>query len=101
MVPDDIKELAVPILSHRLPLDAEAEFSGVVVEEVISQLLAQVRRLRSVLLSHGRRQPLATAAWKTVTPVGRLTFVLAVAAWLLGLRLDGGCPWPPPAARSR
>jgi MoxR-like ATPase len=29
VVPDDIKELAVPVLSHRLLLDAEAEFSGV------------------------------------------------------------------------
>jgi MoxR-like ATPase len=43
VVPDDIKELAVPILCHRLLLDAEAEFSGVLVEDVISQLLTQVR----------------------------------------------------------
>jgi MoxR-like ATPase len=43
VVPDDVKELAVPILSHRLLLDAEAEFSGVTVEDVISQLLSQVR----------------------------------------------------------
>src|SRR5215472_8089620 len=43
VVPDDIKELAVPILGHRLLLDAEAEFSGVTVEDVISQLLTRVR----------------------------------------------------------
>ena len=43
VVPDDIKELAVPVLSHRLLLDAEAEFSGVTVEDVIGQLLSQVR----------------------------------------------------------
>jgi MoxR-like ATPase len=43
VVPDDIKELAVPILSHRLLLDAEAEFAGVTVNDVIGQLLAQVR----------------------------------------------------------
>jgi MoxR-like ATPase len=43
VVPDDVKELAVPILAHRLLLDAEAEFSGVTVEDVIGQLLAQVR----------------------------------------------------------
>jgi MoxR-like ATPase len=43
VVPDDIKELAVPVLGHRLLLDAEAEFSGVTVEDVISQLLSQVR----------------------------------------------------------
>jgi len=42
VVPDDIKELAIPVLSHRLLLDAEAEFSGVTVEDVIAQLLGQV-----------------------------------------------------------
>jgi MoxR-like ATPase len=43
VVPDDIRELAVPVLSHRLLLDAEAEFSGVTIEDVIAQLLSQVR----------------------------------------------------------
>jgi MoxR-like ATPase len=43
VVPDDIKELAVPVLCHRLLLDAEAEFSGVTVEDVITQLLGSVR----------------------------------------------------------
>jgi MoxR-like ATPase len=43
VLPDDIKELAIPVLSHRLLLDAEAEFSGVTVTDVVSQLLSQVR----------------------------------------------------------
>jgi MoxR-like ATPase len=43
VIPDDIKALAVPVLSHRLLLDAEAEFSGVTVEDVIAQLLGSVR----------------------------------------------------------
>ncbi len=43
VVPDDIKELAEPVLSHRLLLDAEAEFSGVTVDDIIGQLLSQVR----------------------------------------------------------
>jgi MoxR-like ATPase len=43
VIPDDIKELAVPVLSHRLLLDAEAEFSGVTIEDVIAQLLSSVR----------------------------------------------------------
>jgi MoxR-like ATPase len=43
VVPDDIKELAEPILSHRLLLDTEAEFSGVTPADVIGQLLSQVR----------------------------------------------------------
>ena len=42
VVPDDVKELAIPVLSHRLLLDAEAEFSGVTVEDVISQLMSKV-----------------------------------------------------------
>jgi MoxR-like ATPase len=43
VLPDDVKELALPVLSHRLLLDAEAEFSGVTVGDVVGQLLSQVR----------------------------------------------------------
>ena len=43
VVPDDVKELAVPVLSHRLLLDTEAEFNGVAVEDVIAQVLADVK----------------------------------------------------------
>jgi MoxR-like ATPase len=43
VIPDDVKELAVPVLCHRLLLDAEAEFAGVTVEDVIKQLLGSVR----------------------------------------------------------
>jgi len=42
VLPDDIKELAEPVLCHRILLDAEAQFSGVSVETVINRLLAQV-----------------------------------------------------------
>ncbi len=43
VVPDDIKELAVPVLSHRILLDAEAEFTGISVIDVIAQILAEVK----------------------------------------------------------
>ncbi len=43
VVPDDIKELAVPVLSHRLLLDAEAEFNGVDVQDVIADILSEVK----------------------------------------------------------
>jgi MoxR-like ATPase len=43
VVPDDIKELAVPVLSHRLLLDAEAEFNGVEVNDVIAGILSEVK----------------------------------------------------------
>jgi MoxR-like ATPase len=42
VTPDDIKELAVPVLSHRILLDAEAQFSGSTVYEVIDAILATV-----------------------------------------------------------
>ena len=43
VLPDDIKELAGPVMSHRLLLDAEAEFNGVAVDSVIGQVLAEVK----------------------------------------------------------
>jgi MoxR-like ATPase len=42
VLPDDIKELAQPVLCHRLLLDAEAQFSGVTVDDVIGRLLDSV-----------------------------------------------------------
>ncbi|MCL2482092.1 MAG: AAA family ATPase [Propionibacteriaceae bacterium] len=42
VLPDDIKDLAVPIMSHRVILSAEAQFSGVTVDRVIDDLLASV-----------------------------------------------------------
>ena len=40
--PDDVKALAVPVLSHRLILQPEAEFDGVTQETVIGQVLLDV-----------------------------------------------------------
>ncbi len=42
ITPDDIKELAYPVLRHRLVRKAETEIEGVTVEQVIDQLLASV-----------------------------------------------------------
>ncbi|MFA6298287.1 MAG: MoxR family ATPase [Nocardioides sp.] len=42
VVPDDVKDLATPVLCHRLLLDAEAQFSGISVDTVISRLLDAV-----------------------------------------------------------
>lgn len=41
--PDDVKELALPILGHRVLLTPEAEFSGVSQEDVIARCLADVQ----------------------------------------------------------
>ncbi|KAA9107851.1 AAA family ATPase [Microbacterium rhizomatis] len=40
--PDDVKSLAVSVLSHRLILEAEAEFDGVTQEAVVGQVLLDV-----------------------------------------------------------
>ena len=42
VTPDDIKLLANPIMCHRVLLDAEAQFAGVTVDQVIDQILAAV-----------------------------------------------------------
>jgi MoxR-like ATPase len=41
VIPDDVKVLAEPVLSHRLVLDAEAEFEGVTASSIVSQLLIE------------------------------------------------------------
>jgi len=43
VIPDDVKELALPVLGHRILLDAEAEFAGVKIEHVLGQLLTEVQ----------------------------------------------------------
>jgi len=40
--PDDVKALAVAVLSHRLILHPEAEFDGVTAEAVVGQVLLDV-----------------------------------------------------------
>ncbi len=42
VTPDDLKELAAPVLRHRLMLRPESEIEGIQVEQVIEQLLASV-----------------------------------------------------------
>jgi MoxR-like ATPase len=42
VLPDDIRELARPVFGHRILLDAEAEFSGTTVDDVITRLLGMV-----------------------------------------------------------
>ncbi len=42
VVPEDVAELAHPVLGHRLILDGEAQFRGVDVEQVVDELLDRV-----------------------------------------------------------
>jgi len=42
VVPDDVRDLAIATLAHRLVLEPEAEFDGVTAERVIGQILLDV-----------------------------------------------------------
>lgn len=42
VVPDDVKDLAIAVLAHRLVLDPEAEFDGITGEAVVAQILLAV-----------------------------------------------------------
>jgi MoxR-like ATPase len=42
VVPDDVKELAGPVLAHRFVLDPEAEFSGVTALDVLGRIVADI-----------------------------------------------------------
>ncbi len=42
VLPDDIKQLAIPVWQHRLVMDPDAEFAGVTAENVIARVLADV-----------------------------------------------------------
>ncbi|MBI2267048.1 MAG: MoxR family ATPase [Armatimonadetes bacterium] len=39
VLPDDVKDLAVPVLAHRLVMETKAKYSGVTKEAIISELL--------------------------------------------------------------
>lgn len=43
VLPDDIKYLAIPVLSHRLTLSTQARMSGVSAHEVIEKLINRIR----------------------------------------------------------
>ncbi len=42
VTPDDVSELAVPVLAHRMIVDPESEFAGVKAEDVVSRILLDI-----------------------------------------------------------
>lgn len=42
VVPDDVTDLAVPVLAHRIVVDPEAEFAGVTAVQIVERALASV-----------------------------------------------------------
>ena len=43
VTPDHIREMAVPVLAHRLVLDPQAKFSGVNAQQVVDEVLRATR----------------------------------------------------------
>ncbi len=42
VTPDDVRDLAIPVLAHRVIIDAESDFAGVKAEDVIERVLLDV-----------------------------------------------------------
>ena len=42
VTPDDIRDLAIPVLAHRIIVDPEADFAGVTAEDIVSRILVEV-----------------------------------------------------------
>ncbi|WP_438855768.1 AAA family ATPase [Agromyces sp. M3QZ16-3] len=42
VTPDDVRELAVPVLAHRIIVDPEAEFAGATAEEIVRTVLVEI-----------------------------------------------------------
>jgi MoxR-like ATPase len=40
--PEDVRELAVPVLAHRIILDPEAEFAGTTAEDIVEGILVAI-----------------------------------------------------------
>ncbi|HLS13518.1 MAG TPA: MoxR family ATPase [Beutenbergiaceae bacterium] len=43
VIPDDVKDLAEPVLAHRMVLDAEAEFEGASAADSLTRILTEVK----------------------------------------------------------
>jgi MoxR-like ATPase len=41
--PDDVRELAIPVLSHRLIIDPESEFAGVKAEDILTRIIGSIQ----------------------------------------------------------
>ncbi|WP_353814373.1 AAA family ATPase [Agromyces sp. SYSU T00266] len=42
VTPDDVRELAVPVLAHRIIVDPEAEFAGATADEIVRGVLGEI-----------------------------------------------------------
>ena len=115
VAPDDVKELALPVFGHRILLTPDAEFAGVVPDQIVGRILADVRapyRSRLALNQVARNRVVKRATWaaqqavpvaRAITDTGRVTLMVGAVgvaarglAWLggadpCGRRLPGCC----------
>jgi MoxR-like ATPase len=42
VTPDDVRDLAIPVLSHRIIVDAESDFAGVKAEDIVARILVSI-----------------------------------------------------------
>jgi len=42
VTPDDVRDLAIPVLSHRLIIDPESDFAGVKAEDIITRIIGTI-----------------------------------------------------------
>lgn len=42
VTPDDVRDLAVPVLAHRLIVDAESEFAGVTADDIVTSIVVDI-----------------------------------------------------------
>jgi len=43
VMPDDVKELAIPVLAHRILLDTKAQYGGIARTHIIAEILASIK----------------------------------------------------------
>ena len=43
VIPEDVKDLAVPVLSHRILLDAKAQYGGIATAKLIADIISQAK----------------------------------------------------------
>ena len=43
VIPEDVKDLAVPVLAHRILLDTKAQYGGIARANIVSEILSSVK----------------------------------------------------------
>jgi len=42
VTPDDVRDLAVPVLAHRIIVDPESDFAGVTAEDIVARVIVEI-----------------------------------------------------------